>query len=170
MTFPAPSRCPRARRRTTRAYPSSFPPPRRFSSSSSASPPRDRPTVSAPHSLLPLRRIVPSPPITQEHLWRKLISSINSRDHHRVASPPPSSLSSSLSGAPHSSTSSGEIYANPRRIPDHPTRQSHSLFLPPSVPRCLKEEGRHGHRQRFRSNGTFYYFRVERGKRLSTAR
>ena len=65
MTFRAPSRCPRARRRATRAYPSSSPPPRRFSSSLSTSPPRDRPTVSAPHFLLPSSHR-PKSPITQE--------------------------------------------------------------------------------------------------------
>ena len=80
----------------------------------------------------PSLKRTPPPSLPPSHLWRKLISSINSRDHHRVASPPLSSLSSSLSCAPHSSTSSGEIYANPRRIPDHPTRQS--LSLCPSVP------------------------------------
>ena len=115
MTFPAPSRCPRVRRRTrtSSAYPSSSPRP--FSSSPTVSLPRDRPTVSAPPSFPPSflspSSSIPAPsrrpksPITQEdssHLGRKLISSINSRDHHhrhrvvlrdgRGWSLPPSSL------------------------------------------------------------------------------
>ena len=142
MTFPAPSRCPRARRRATRAYPSSSPPPRRFSSSPSTSPPRDRPTVSAPHFLLPSSHR-PKSPITQEdsppfpslppsHLRRKLISSINSHDHHRVASPPPLFP-----------LSSPALHIRQRHLgrfmqtqDGSPTTRPGSLT--PSVPRCLK--------------------------------
>ena len=138
MIFRAPSRCPRVRRRSpTSAYPSSSPRP--SSSSPSVSLPRDRPTVSAPPIHLPpfphpgpvASSQVPHHSSKQEdssssHLRRKLISSINSRDHRIVVSAPLSSSPPLISHVPHSSTSSGEIYANPKRIP--------TPFLPPSPP------------------------------------